>query len=181
MSFEPTMGGKNVLIMVGPDFEDREVCYPHLRMLEAGANVTLAGLGEASYTGKYGLPLTVDGPMEAYENKPWDAVFIPGGWAPDKIRMNEAALNIVRKTLAEHRVVASICHGGWVLTSADVVRGRKVTSYVAIKDDLIHAGAYWVDEEVVVDGTLVTSRTPWDLPAFCRTTLRLMAGMPVGV
>jgi len=178
---ENSMQGKNVLIMLGPDFEDREVCYPHLRMLEAGASVTLAGLGEKTYTGKYGLPLDVDGPMEAYENQRWDAVIIPGGWAPDKIRMNAAALNIVKQTSQEGRVVAAICHGGWVLASAEVVHGKKVTSYVAIKDDLIHAGAYWVDEEVVVDGMLVTSRNPWDLPAFCRSILRLMAGVPVGV
>ncbi len=106
---------------------------------------------------------------------------VPGGWAPDKIRANEAALEIVRKTLKADGVVAAICHAGWVLASADVVKGRTVTSFKNIKDDLIHAGATWVDKEVVVDGTLVTSRMPSDLPAFCRETIKLAARARVQV
>lgn len=173
--------GKQVIILLGPDFEDREVIYPLYRFQEAGAKVTLAGLGEKTYKGKYGIPLEVHGNVEQYLNQAWDAVIIPGGWAPDKIRMNQAALNIVRWTNDKKGVVAAICHGGWVLASAGIVQNRKVTSYQAIKDDLIHAGAEWVDGEAVVDGNLVTSRTPADLPAFCREIIQLMSKVPASV
>ncbi len=164
--------GKKALIFAGPDFEDRELMYPYYRFLEDGAEVKIAGIGEKNYKGKYGIPIEVDGQCEDFEKSAWDIVVIPGGWAPDKIRMNQSALKIVRDTLKGGRVVASICHGGWVLASADVVKGKKVTSYKAIKDDLIHAGANWVDQEVVVDGGLITSRMPADLPAFCREAIR---------
>jgi protease I len=175
------LNGKRVLLIVGPDFEDREVFYPQLRMQEAGAQVTIAGIGEKTYTGKYGLPITVDGNTEQYANEAWDAVIIPGGWAPDKIRMNEAALNIVRSADKRGAVVAAICHGGWVLASAEVVSGRKVTSFKAIKDDLIHAGGQWSDAEVVVDKNLVTSRTPADLPAFCREMIGVLSKVGAAV
>lgn len=160
--------GKQVILLLGPDFEDREAIYPHLRLIEAGAHVTVAGLGEKVYKGKHGIPMETDGNVEQYEQQPWDAVIIPGGWAPDKIRMNPSALNIVRNANQRGAVIAAICHAGWVLASAEVIEGRKVTSYKAIKDDMTHAGAQWVDEEVVVDNNLITSRTPADLPAFCR-------------
>jgi protease I len=173
--------GKNILIFVGPDFEDRELFYPYYRVLEDGANVKVAGLGEKSYKGKYGIPITVDGNCEDFIAEKWDAVIVPGGWAPDKIRANKAALEIVRKARQQGAVVAAICHGGWVLSSADVVRGKKVTSYKNIADDLINAGAKWVDEEVVVDDGLVTSRTPADLPAFCRELIKVLKKAKVNV
>jgi len=169
------LSGKKALIIAGPDFEDRELIYPLYRFIEAGAEVKIAGIGEKSYKGKYGIPIEVHGQCEEYLKQDWDIVVIPGGWAPDKIRANEAALEIVRKTMKNKGVVASICHGGWVLASADVVQGRTVTSFKNIKDDLIHAGAKWVDQEVVVDGNLVTSRMPSDLPAFCRETIKIAA------
>lgn len=168
--------GKKVLIIAGPDFEDRELFYPQLRLTEAGATVKIAGIGERSYKGKYGLPVEVHAQCEELAFKEtFDCVIIPGGWAPDKIRANNAALEIVRHTMKQGGVVASICHGPWVLASAEVLRGKKVTSYKNIKDDLVHAGAHWSDEEVVVDGNLVTSRTPADLPAFCREIIRVMS------
>jgi protease I len=166
--------GKQVLILAGPDFEDRELFYPLYRFQEAGATVKVAGIGERNYKGKYGVPIEVDGSAEEFQSKNWDAVIIPGGWAPDKIRANQAALAIVQKAMKQGNVVAAICHAGWVLTSADVVKGKTVTSFENIKHDLIHAGATWVDKEVVVDGNLVTSRKPADLPAFCRETLKLL-------
>jgi protease I len=166
--------GKQILIFAGPDFEDRELVVPYYRFLEAGATVKIAGIGEKQYKGKYGIPIEVDGQASEFVNKNWDAVIIPGGWAPDKIRANEAALEIVRKTMKAGNVVAAICHAGWVLASADVVKGKTVTSFENIKHDLIHAGASWVDKEVVVDGNLVTSRKPADLPAFCRETMKLL-------
>jgi len=168
------LSGKNILILAGPDFEDRELFYPLYRFQEAGATVKVAGLGEKNYKGKYGVPIEVDGDCTDFLKQSWDAVVIPGGWAPDKIRANEAALEIVRKTMKAGNVVAAICHAGWVLASADVVKGKTVTSFINIKDDLIHAGAKWVDREVVVDGNLVTSRKPADLPAFCRETIKLL-------
>jgi len=159
---------KRVLLFAGPDFEDAELIYPYFRFQEAGADVKVAGLGEATYTGKKGYPITTDGTYEDFVVGHWDIIVIPGGWAPDKIRMNEAALAIVRRGLTQGAVVGAICHGGWVLCSANVVRDKTVTSYCAIKDDLVNAGAHWVDEEVVVDGGLVTARTPADIPAFTR-------------
>lgn len=173
------LNGKRVLIFAGPDFEDSELMYPLIRFREAGADVKIAGLGENTYQGKKGLTVDVDGNYEDFVVGHWDLVMIPGGWAPDKIRMNDAALQIVRKAMQAGNIVAAICHAGWVLASAEVIQGRKLTSYRAIKDDMVHAGAHWVDQEVVVDGNLVTSRTPADLPAFCREILRLMAAAPV--
>jgi protease I len=166
----------NVLLLAGPQFEDRELFYPLLRFKEAGAFVTIAGLGEPSYTGKAGLTLPVDGIIDDLADaKAWDAVIIPGGWAPDKIRMNPYALKVVKDTLSRGAVVGAICHGGWVLASAKVLTGRTVTSYIAIKDDMEHAGAIWVDKAVVRDGGLVTSRTPDDLPLFCQEILGIIS------
>jgi protease I len=164
---------KNVLIFAAPNFEDRELFYPLYRFQEAGATVKVAGIGEKNYQGKFGVPVQVDGQTQDFVNQKWDIVVVPGGWAPDKIRMNQPALEIVRKTLQAGNIVAAICHGGWVLASAGVVKGKTVTSYPAIKDDLINAGAKWVDREVVEDGGIITSRTPDDLPAFCKEIIRV--------
>jgi len=168
------LSGKKILILAGPDFEDRELFYPLYRFQEAGATVKVAGLGEKHYKGKYGVPIEVDSSTQDFAKQNWDAVIIPGGWAPDKIRADINALEIVRKTLKDGNVVAAICHGGWVLASADVINGKTVTSFENIKHDLIHAGAKWVDREVVVDSGIVTSRKPADLPAFCRETIRIL-------
>lgn len=161
----------NTLIFAGPDFEDRELLYPYYRFLEAGYNVKVAGLGASSYTGKCGVPIETDGSFSDFVNERFDAIVIPGGWAPDKMRMDEAALTITRNTMQQGGVVAAICHAGWVLTSADVIRGKRVTSFKAIKDDMIHAGGQWEDSPVVVDENLITSRCPADLPDFCRAIL----------
>ncbi len=176
-----SLKGKKVLILIGPDFEDREVFYPQLRLQEEGATVKTAGIGEKAYKGKYGIPLEVDGQCEDFVKETFDAVIVPGGWAPDKIRANAAALEIIRKAARQGNVVAAICHGGWVLASAEVVQGRTVTSFQNIKDDLIHAGAIWVDEEVVVDGSFVTARKPADLGAFCREIIALLVSAKVRV
>jgi intracellular protease, PfpI family len=168
------LAGKKVLVIAGPMYEDRELFCPYYRFLEAGATVKIAGIGEKEYKGKYGVTVQVDGQCEDFVKDKWDLVLIPGGWAPDKIRGNEAALEIVRTTFRNKGIVASICHGPWVLASAGVVKGKKVTSYKNIKDDLINAGATWVDQEVVVDDNLITSRTPSDLPAFCREAVKLL-------
>lgn len=171
--------GKKVLILAGPDFEDRELFYPLYRLQEAGATVKIAGIGEKSYKGKYGVPIETDGNTQNFVKETWHAVIIPGGWAPDKIRADQSALEIVRQATKNAAVVAAICHGPWVLASANVLRGKTVTSFVNIKDDLIHAGAQWIDQEVVVDGSFVTARKPGDLPAFCREIIKLLAKVKV--
>ena len=172
------MQGKRVLILAAPDFEDSELLYPLIRFREAGAEVKVAGLGEPVYYGKQGVKAVVDGTAEDFVVGHWDVVIVPGGWAPDKLRMNDAVLTIVRKAVQANNIVAAICHGGWVLVSADVIQGRKVTAYKAIKDDMVNAGGQWLDEEVVVDGPIVTSRTPADLPAFCRAILKVASQVP---
>jgi len=166
--------GKKALIVAGPDFEDRELFYPYYRLLEEGVEVKIAGIGDRQYKGKYGVPIEVDGQCEEFTGEVFDAVIIPGGWAPDKIRANEAALEIVADTFKKGGVVSAICHGPWVLASAEILNGRKVTSYKNIRHDLIHAGAAWSDAEVVVDGNLITSRTPADLPAFMTAIVKQM-------
>lgn len=175
------LSGKKVLIFAGPDFEDRELFYPLYRFQEAGASVKIAGIGDKTYKGKYGITIEVNGNSQDYVKESFDAVIIPGGWAPDKIRAHEPALEIVRKAVREGAVVGAICHAGWVLVSADVIGGRKVTSYKNIQLDMINAGAEWVDQEVVVDGNIITSRTPADLPAFCRELISAVKNAKVVV
>ena len=169
-----SLSGKKVLIIAGPMFEDRELFYPYYRLLEEGAEVKVAGIGEKKYTGKYGTPIDVDGQTKDYVSKKWDCVVIPGGWAPDKIRADESSLKIVKDTFDAGAIVTAICHGPWVLASAGILKGKKLTSYKNIKDDLINAGAQWSDKEVVVDDNLITSRTPADLPAFMAATVKQM-------
>lgn len=169
-----TLSGKTIAVLVEQDYQDLEVWYPALRLREAGARVLLVGTGSsAEYRGKYGYPVKPDASAKNLSTKELDGLVIPGGWAPDRLRQSESVLTLVREMSAAKKPIACICHGGWVLCSADVVRGRKVTSYIAIRDDLVNAGAKWVDQEVVVDGNLVTSRRPDDLPAFMREFIKL--------
>jgi len=129
----------------------------------------------ATYTSKRGYPVLADKSFAQVSAADFDAVIIPGGWAPDTLRQDERVLRLVREMDRAGKVVAAICHAGWVLCSADIIRGRKATCFVAIKDDLVHAGAKYVDEEVVADGNLITSRVPTDLPAFCREVAKVLA------
>ena len=163
---------KKAVILIANDYQDLEVWYPILRLREAGWKVLSAGVeSKEKYEGKYGYPITVDTMVEEVRADDYNAIIIPGGWAPDIIRRNQAALDLVATMMEKKKTVAAICHAGWVLASAKVLKGKKCTSFFAIKDDMINAGASWVDEEVVVDGNLITSRTPDDLPAFCRAIL----------
>lgn len=166
------MADKKIAVLVERDYEDLELWYPYLRLQEAGFHVTVVGPeADQEYLSKHGY--AVKSQMSRFEAKEqeWDAVIVPGGWAPDKLRMYPEIIELVRKTYERQGIVAAICHGPSVLVSADVVRGKKVTSYRAIKDDLVHAEGDWLDEEVVVDSNLITSRTPADLPAFSRAIL----------
>jgi len=155
-----------ILMLVGPEYEDLEVWYPKLRLEAAGYSVPVAGLGESSYAGKHGYPCKTDGSVDEFSTAKLAGVFAPGGWAPDKIRRVPAALDIVRRVNAEGGLVATICHGPWILISAGIVRGRRMTSTVGIRDDVLNAGAEWVDAPLVVDGNLLSARVPADLPLF---------------
>jgi protease I len=155
-----------VLMLVGPEYEDLEVWYPKLRLEEAGWEVKLAGLGEREYRGKHGYPCPVDGTVRDFPAASLAGIIAPGGWAPDKIRRDADVLQLVRDVHSAGKLVGTICHGPWVLISAGIVRGRRLTSSVGIRDDLVNAGAEWVDQEAVTDGNIVSSRLPKDLPAF---------------
>lgn len=166
---------KKVVILVEHHYQDLEVWYPYYRLKEEGAEVLLAGTGSStSYSGKYGYPANVDTTVDRLNAKDLDAVVIPGGWAPDFLRRYDSVLRFVSEMNRLRKIVAAICHAGWVLASSKVAKDRTLTSFSAIKDDMIHAGANYVDREVVVDRNLITSRTPDDLPAFLRETISAM-------
>jgi protease I len=170
-----SLEGKRVIVFAEDMYEDPELWYPYYRMIEAGAEVRLVGTGSATtYNSKHGYPAKVHASADEISPDDVDAIIVPGGFAPDRLRRYPAVLNLVRDTLSRGKVVAGICHAGWVLVSAGILKGRKATSVPAIKDDMVNAGAIWLDQEVVVDGGLVTSRTPADLPAFCRTIIAVM-------
>ena len=164
-----------ILILVGPEYEDLEVWYPKLRLEEAGYEVKLAGLGEAEYRGKHGYPCKVHGRVADFPASRLAGILAPGGWAPDKIRRDPDALQRVREVHAAGKMVATICHGPWVLISAGIVRGRRLTSTIGIRDDVVNAGAEWVDAPAVIDGNLVSARVPKDLPPFGRAMLEVLA------
>jgi len=166
---------KLVGILAEHDYQTLEVWYPLYRLREAGHNPIVIGTGSAPvYKSKNDYPVTVDRAAESVAPSELHAIVIPGGWAPDHLRRYPAVINLVRQVYLSGKPVAAICHAGWVLVSAGICRGKRVTSFVAIKDDLIAAGAEWVDEACVIDGNLITSRTPDDLPAFMQTLLRTL-------
>ena len=167
--------GKKVAIPVESMFNTFEFWYPYYRLKEAGAAVTIVGSGSAeTYTGKPGTEVKVDVNIEQVSAADFDGIVVPGGYAPDIMRRYPKMVQLVKDLFEDNKVVAAICHAGWMLASAKILTGKKVTSFFAIKDDLVHAGAEWVDEEVVVDGNLITSRTPDDLPAFMRAVIAAM-------
>jgi len=164
--------GKRIAILAEEMYQELELWYPLLRMREAGAEVQVIGTGSAkTYGSKHGYPVAVDAAADEVRAEDFDAVVIPGGYAPDRMRRYPALVDFVREMDVQGKVVAAICHAGWVLVSAGILKGRRATCFFAIKDDLVNAGATYVDAEVVQDGNLITSRTPDDLPAFCRTII----------
>lgn len=166
------LAGKKVAILVETTFNDQEFWYPYYRVKEAGMAVTVVGAKAGQeYTGKYGTLVTADAGMEGVSANALDGIIIPGGYAPDHMRRHPAMVQLVRDVFQGGKVVAAICHGGWMLASAGILRGRTVTAFFSIKDDLENAGAIFVDQEVVVDGNLITSRTPHDLPAFMKAII----------
>ena len=167
-----SLNGKRIGVLAEDYYQELELWYPVLRLREAGAEVVVVGTGSAqTYTGKYGYPVTVDTEAREVQASDFDALVIPGGYAPDRMRRYAAVNALARQMFLDGKIVASICHGAWVLVSADVLRGRTATCFSGIKDDVINAGANYVDREVVQDGNLITSREPDDLPAFCRAII----------
>jgi protease I len=173
---EERLVGRRILILAAPMFEDMELLYPLYRLREEGAEAVVAGLGRREYSGKKGHPVKVDVNVEDVSAQEFDAVIVPGGYAPDYLRRSEKVLEIVREAFDEGKPVAAICHAGWVPISAGIVKGRRLTSVRAIRDDLVNAGADWVDEAVVVDENLITSRRPPDLGVFCRAIIDALSG-----
>lgn len=163
--------GKKVAVLVEDLYQDLEVWYPIYRLREAGASVITVGTGRKLYKSKHGYEAQAEKDAGEVRADHFDGVIIPGGYAPDILRRHEDVLQFVRDCFNQGKVVASICHGAWVLVSAGILSGKKATSFFAIKDDVKNAGATYMDEEVVVDGNLITSRIPDDLPAFMRSII----------
>ncbi len=163
-----------VLMLVENDFEDLELFYPLYRLKEEGYGVKVASSSADVRVGKRGYTVKPDLCYEDVNVDEFSALVIPGGKSPERVRINGKAVEIVRKFLESGKVVAAICHGPQLLISANAVKGRKMTSWIGIRDDLIAAGAEYVDAEVVVDGNIITSRMPDDLPAFCREILNAL-------
>ena len=157
---------KRIAILVGPEYEDLEVWYPKLRLEAAGFDAPLVGGEGLVFRGKHGYPAPVELPIASLDPATLAGVLAPGGWAPDKIRRDPLALALVRSIDSAGGLVATICHGPWILISAGIVRGRRMTSTVGIRDDVVNAGAEWVDQAVVQDRNLISSRVPKDLPEF---------------
>lgn len=169
------LSGKRAVILVENQYQVLEVWYPYYRLKEEGAEVRLVGSGSAqSYSSKVGYPAAVDLSAEDVDISEIDVVVIPGGYAPDVMRRYPAMVKLVQDAHHQGKVVAAICHGGWMLASADILRGKRATCFFAIKDDMVHAGAEYIDAEVVRDGRLITSRKPDDLPAFCREIIKVL-------
>ncbi|PYQ13615.1 MAG: protease [Acidobacteria bacterium] len=168
------MSKGKVALLVENDYQDQEVWFPLYRLREEGYETAVVGPTAATYKSKYGYPILAEVAASEARADSFLGVVIPGGWAPDRLRQNAPILKLVKDLFDRRRVVAAICHGGWVLASAGVAKGKRLTSYVAIKDDMVNAGADWADQDVVRDGNLITSRRPDDLPAFCREILKAL-------
>lgn len=161
------LNGCNILAFVGTDYEDLEIWYPKLRLIEAGARVVVAGpSAKTVYPGKHGYPCQSDAAIADVRSADFHGVLVAGGWMPDALRRDADVLRLVREFHAAAKLIATICHGPWILISAGVCRGFRMTSTPGIKDDVANAGGAWVDEPVVTDRHIISSRRPPDLPAF---------------
>lgn len=162
--------------MVETLYEDIELWYPYYRLTEEGATVLLASSGSGlEFKGKYGYPAKSDLAAKDVNIDEIDAILIPGGFAPDYLRRYEVINNLVKRAFDKGKIIAAICHGPSVLIDAGILKGKKATSFMAIKVDLINAGATYLDQEVVQDGNLITSRKPADLPAYCKKIISLLS------
>ncbi|MBS7655462.1 type 1 glutamine amidotransferase [Candidatus Bathyarchaeota archaeon] len=166
---------RKALIFVDEEFEDVELIYPYYRLQEAGFKVYFIG-SEANkiYKGKRGISVTSNLSPKNLNINEYDVIIIPGGRAPDKMRMNKELVDLIKEAFKKGKIIAAICHGPQMLIEADVIKGRKVTGYKSISTDLKNAGAKFIDEPVVVDGNIITSRKPDDLPYFCKEILNAL-------
>lgn len=165
---------KKVAVLVEDLYQVLEVWYPYLRLREEGIETLLVGPAKKEYKSKEGYPATAEVAIADVKVDDFDAVVIPGGFAPDILRRFPEVNGFVREMFQRKKIVAAICHGGWVLASSGILKGKKATAFFAIKDDVINAGAQFIDKEVVVDGNLITSRNPYDLPAFLKAIIKLL-------
>jgi protease I len=171
-----SIGGRRIAVLVEQEFEDRELIEPVRRLREAGAEVVIVGpAAGADYRGRGGETVRTDIAAGAARIDQFDAVVIPGGYAPDRMRMRHAMVDLVRAAMAAGRPVAAICHGPQVLISANVLRGRTLTCWPSIAVDVKNAGGRYVDRPVVEDGNLITSRKPDDVPQFSAAIIRVLA------
>ena len=176
MSSDLPLSGQRILMFVGDIYEDLELWYPKLRLIEAGAEVVVAGPeANTNYAGKHGYPCVSDASYKQLNAQDFQGLVVPGGFMPDKLRRDEKVLNLVRDFNEAKMLIAAVCHGGWIPISAGVYRNVKVTGSPGIRDDLVNAGALWHDEPVVIDRHFVSSRKPDDLPDFCRGILQVLA------
>ena len=168
--------GKKIAIMLDQAYQEMEVWYPYYRFTEAGADVTLvAPQSGATYPSKLGYPCVSDVAAGDVAGGDFEAVIIPGGWAPDFMRRDKSMIRFISQCAEAKIILAAICHGGWMLCCTDALKGKRATSFIAIRHDMINAGADWVDEECVVDSNVITSRTPDDLPAFCKAIIKTLS------
>ncbi len=170
--------GKRIAILAEEGFEDTELIEPMRAMKDAGARVVIiGGSSKASYRGKRGnTEVTVDTTADKVKAADFDAIIVPGGYAPDKMRLHQPMIDLVKEAHAAGKIIAAVCHGPQLLISADVVKNRRLTSWPSIAIDLKNAGATWIDETVVIDGNLITSRKPADLPRFNKAVIEALAG-----
>jgi len=166
---------KKIAILIEDLFDDKELIYPYYRMLEEGFSVDLVGAEKNySYKSKFGMPLKSDVASKDVAARDYDAVIIPGGFSPDYMRRTQSTVDFVKEINAQKKPVAAICHGPWMMISSCDLKGRKLTGFHSVRIDIENAGAIYLDQEVVVDGNFVTSRTPKDLPAFTKAIIKLL-------
>jgi protease I len=167
--------GKRIAIMLDKEYQELEVWYPYYRLTEEGAEVSfVAPQAGKEYPSKLGYPCVSTSAASEVSARDFQAVVVPGGWCPDYMRRDETMIRFIQEAASEGLLLAAICHGGWMLCCTDALKGKRATSFVAIKHDMINAGADWVDEETVVDGNVITARKPDDLPAFCKAIIEAL-------
>lgn len=171
-----SLQAKKIAIMLDQQYQELEVWYPYFRFKEEGADVILAAPeARKTYPSKLGYPCTSDAAAREVKLDTLDAVIVPGGWCPDFMRRDESMIRFIQEAAKRNMLLAAICHGGWMLCCTQALRGRRATSFIGIKHDMLNAGASWVDEQCVVDGNIITARKPEDLPAFCAAIIAVLA------